>query len=54
MGLFRGMKRGFNIMERDEIEEKIARKLAAMYESDLECCHSRKKGYPSILSYFVQ
>ena len=31
-GLFRGMKRGFYIMECVEIEEKISRKRAEMYE----------------------
>ena len=51
--LFVGMKKEINIIECVEIEEKIARKRAAMYKSDLECYRSRKKGYLETLSDFV-
>ena len=53
-GFFRSMKREFNIMEFVGIREKIERKRAAMYESDLKCYCSKKKGYQATLSYFVQ
>ena len=53
-GFFRGIKRFFNIMECVGIEEKISRKRAAMYESDLKRYHSWNKGCQAIFSVFVQ
>ena len=41
-------------MECVEIEDKIAQERAAMYESDLKCYRSQKKGYQATNSYFFQ
>ena len=41
-------------MECVEIEDKISRKGAARYESDLKFYFIRKKGYQAMISYFVQ